>query len=142
METRKEDAANLPDSLNQWADLFVDAPCSGLGVLRRRPDARWKKEAQDIDVLADIQKKILSSAAKTLRPGGVLVYSTCTLTREENQSVVKWFLESHGDFALDVIPDISELSLDKETMQSGMIQLLPHIHGTDGLFMARMRRKG
>ena len=121
---------------------MVDAPCSGLGVLRRRPDARWKKEAQDIDVLADIQKKILSSAAKTLRPGGVLVYSTCTLTREENQSVVKWFLESHGDFALDVIPDISELSLDKETMQSGMIQLLPHIHGTDGLFMARMRRKG
>ncbi|HHT62791.1 MAG: 16S rRNA (cytosine(967)-C(5))-methyltransferase RsmB [Bacillota bacterium] len=143
VETRKEDAANLPDSLNQWADFcLVDAPCSGLGVLRRRPDARWKKEAQDIDVLADIQKKILSSAAKTLRPGGVLVYSTCTLTREENQSVVKWFLESHGDFALDVIPDISELSLDKETMQSGMIQLLPHIHGTDGLFMARMRRKG
>lgn len=153
VEARAEDAIKLPDTLEQWADFcLVDAPCSGLGVLRRRPDARWKKEATDILQLVEIQKKILSSAAKTLRPGGVLVYSTCTVTKEENQSMVNWFLGNHPDFSLERIPDVAvrsvgtgfssgELPFDEASLQSGMVQLLPHLHGTDGLFMARMRRK-
>lgn len=145
VETCAADAANLPASLEEWADyLLVDAPCSGLGVLQRRPDARWKKEAGDIGQLAEIQRKILAGAVKTLRPGGVLVYSTCTVTKEENQSVVQWFLQNHEDFSLEPMHHLEELPLgkkDQEQAAAGMIQLLPHIHGTDGLFMARMRKK-
>lgn len=145
VETEEADAAKLPESLNQWADFcLVDAPCSGLGVLRRRPDARWKKEAKDIDELVKIQKNILASAAKTVSPGGVLVYSTCTITSAENQSIVDWFLKNHEDFALDPISNFAEFNLggeDEKQAASGIIQLLPHIHGTDGLFIARMRKR-
>lgn len=139
------DATKLPDSLNEWADFcLVDAPCSGLGVLRRRPDARWKKEIGDIGQLAEIQQHILASASKTVKPGGILVYSTCTLTTEENQFVIEKFLKNNLDFALDPITNVLELSLGRENEKmaaSGMIQLLPHIHGTDGIFMARLRKR-
>lgn len=145
VEIAEGDARALPESLGQWADYcLVDAPCSGLGVLRRRPDARWKKAAADIDQLTHIQKDILASAAKTLRPGGIMVYSTCTLAPQENQFVVEWFLKNHEDFALDPIVNLSAFNMGEEDVKqasSGMIQLLPHIHGTDGLFMARMRKK-
>jgi len=145
VEAGEADATRLPDSLDEWADFcLVDAPCSGLGVLRRRPDARWKKEIDDIDQLVVIQKKILASAAKTIRPGGILVYSTCTVTSEENQFVIDWFLKNHEGFVLDPISNLAEFHLgeeDKKQAGSGMIQLLPHIHGTDGLFMARLRKR-
>jgi len=146
VEARAEDAAHLPEQLKEWADFcLVDAPCSGLGVLRRRPDARWKKAAGDIEKLVEIQKDILSSAAKTLRPGGILVYSTCTMTREENQELVAWFLDRHQEFCLDPLPEIPGLGSPEshfaiQGTKPGMIQLLPHHHGTDGLFMARMKR--
>ncbi|MCR6544641.1 16S rRNA (cytosine(967)-C(5))-methyltransferase RsmB [Dehalobacterium formicoaceticum] len=146
VETAVQDGTQLPDSLTHWADYcLVDAPCSGLGVLRRRPDARWNKEKGDIGALAAIQKKLLSAAAKTVKPGGILVYSTCTITPEENEALVCWFLREHEDFALDPIDQILGFPLgdlgDHEKPSQGMLQLYPHRHGTDGLFMARMKKR-
>ena len=73
--------------------VLVDAPCSGLGVLRQRPDARWRRKEQDIDSLAKLQRQILENAATLVKPGGTLVYATCTTEPEENQDMIKWFLK-------------------------------------------------
>ncbi|MGI6679427.1 MAG: 16S rRNA (cytosine(967)-C(5))-methyltransferase RsmB [Dehalobacterium sp.] len=143
VETSVQDATQLPDSLQHWADFcLVDAPCSGLGVLRRRPDARWRKESKKIDELVVLQKKILTAAAKTVKPGGILVYSTCTITPEENKKMIHWFLAEHQEYVLDPIDKILDFPWGEHEKQGsdGMIQLYPHIHGTDGLFMARMKK--
>lgn len=145
IDAAQGDSRNLPANLKEWADcVLVDAPCSGLGVLRRRPDSRWNKSAELIEELVDIQKDILKAAAQTVKPGGVLVYSTCTISPEENESMVQGFLQSHPDFALEPITSLLPFSLgEKEKSQAdkGMLQLLPQVHGTDGFFISKMRRK-
>ena len=137
------DSRDLPADLKCWADFaLVDAPCSGLGVLRRRPDSRWNKEESTIKELVPLQEEILLSAAWTVKPGGVLVYSTCTISPEENEEMIKWFLETNGEFALEPLDNI--IFQGKEEIlgkKRGMIQMLPHVHGTDGLFIARLRRR-
>jgi len=139
------DAGDLPEELSQWADYcLVDAPCSGLGVLGRRPDSRWNKSEQQIKELTGIQRQILASSAQTVKPGGVLVYSTCTITPEENQGMVQWFLEHFPTFYLDPVKPFIPFRLKEQDLaqaEQGMVQLLPHVHGTDGLFIARMKRK-
>ena len=118
------DARQLGDKFPAQADkVLVDAPCSGLGVLRRKADLRWKKNFDDLNALPTLQAEILSSAAKTLKPGGILVYSTCTITRRENESVVENFLASHENFKL----------IEMKT-------LLPHVTNTDGFFSAKLIR--
>ncbi|MEW5763136.1 MAG: 16S rRNA (cytosine(967)-C(5))-methyltransferase RsmB [Bacillota bacterium] len=136
------DARELPARYAGWADYtLVDAPCSGLGVLRRRVDARWRKEAAQIPGLVKLQEAILDGAAGTVRPGGVLVYSTCTITREENLDQVEKFLARHGDFVLeDLRPFLPPLVPERE-LARGYIQILPHTHGMDGFFVARLRRR-
>lgn len=138
------DARDLSAKLYGWADyVLVDAPCSGLGVLRRRPDARWRKEGNQITAIVRLQREILESAAKCLRPGGALIYSTCTITREENLGIVEAFLKDHPEFLFGDLRQFLPPGLDREdTAARGYIQLLPHIHGMDGFFMARMRKKG
>ncbi len=138
------DARDLPESYNQWADyVLVDAPCSGLGVLRRRPDARWRKKEEQIYELAELQKQILDSVAAAVKPGGVLVYSTCTITEEENTCQVKSFLAAHPEFKLEPLTGLLPESLDhRDTMKDGYLQILPHVHeGLDGFFIARMSKK-
>lgn len=137
-------AARMPEKLYNSADyVLVDAPCSGLGVLRRRPDARWRKEPEQIAELVKLQAEILESASRCVRKGGVLVYSTCTITREENLGQVEGFLAGHPEFALEDLTSLLPGSLDADrTMDRGYLQLLPHRHGTDGFFIARMRKKG
>ncbi|MBO8127686.1 MAG: 16S rRNA (cytosine(967)-C(5))-methyltransferase RsmB [Peptococcaceae bacterium] len=137
------DARDLPGRFTEWADcVLVDAPCSGLGVLRRRPDARWRKEPGQIPGLVRLQEEILNAAAKCVRPGGVLIYSTCTITREENQQQVEHFLAAHSDFALeDLGPFLPAGLAEPRELARGYIQMLPHRHGTDGFFIARLRRK-
>ncbi|WP_066638751.1 16S rRNA (cytosine(967)-C(5))-methyltransferase RsmB [Desulfolucanica intricata] len=137
------DSRALPEKLESWADyVLVDAPCSGLGVLRRRPDARWRKEPGQLSAIVKLQREILESAARCVRPGGVLVYSTCTITREENHDQVKNFLSTHQDFCLGDITQLLSPELDKDgTMEKGYLQILPHVHGMDGFYIARMRRK-
>lgn len=143
VRTLAADARSLPDSLLGWADcVLVDAPCTGLGVLRRRPDARWRKEPGQIGELVRVQAEILQSAARVLRPGGVLVYSTCTITREENAGQVENFLSARDDFtAEDLSPFLPDTLDGENTYKRGYVQILPHRHGMDGFFMARLRKK-
>lgn len=139
------DATRLHEEYSGQADyILVDAPCSGLGVLRRRPEIRWRKKPEQIAELHELQLAILDSAARCLKPGGALVYSTCTVTEEENTGVVKEILRRHPELKPESLagclpeslPDLSGL----ETIPDGYVQFLPHRHGTDGFFIARFRR--
>jgi 16S rRNA (cytosine967-C5)-methyltransferase len=119
--------------------VLVDAPCSGLGALRRNPDARWRIGPADPARLAETQLALLRSAATALRPGGSLVYSTCTLLAEENERVVDAFLREATDFALlpaERAPEEVRELLDGR----GFLRCLPHLHDTDGFFAARFER--
>ncbi|TYO97374.1 16S rRNA (cytosine(967)-C(5))-methyltransferase RsmB [Desulfallas thermosapovorans] len=138
------DARQIPEEYRGWADyVLVDAPCSGLGVLRRRPDARWRKDEEQINSLTELQAQILESAAAALKPGGVLVYSTCTITREENLEQVERFLLKHPGYRPESLVEFLPASLDHgKTMSRGYLQILPHVHGLDGFFMARLRKSG
>ena len=138
IEAKLLDATTIGELYPRQADrVLVDAPCSGLGVLRRKPDARWKNKAELLETLPPLQSAILASAAEAVKPGGVLVYSTCTIAREENQAVVEAFLQAHADFELENTGGY--LPLQKR--DAAMIQLLPQNDGTDGFFIVRMKRK-
>ena len=112
--------------------VLVDAPCSGLGLTHDKPDIRYAKSDADIVSLCEIQKSILSACAEYVKPNGVLVYATCTISKRENEDCVRSFLASHSDFALEALPI--------PICNDGTVQLFPHIHGLDGFFIARMRR--
>lgn len=118
--------------------ILVDAPCSGLGTLRSHPEIKWNRGITDVVRLGELQRKILAQAASYLKPEGVLVYSTCTLTAEENEKVVAEFLAYHRDFALD--PAENYLPEQKELINGHYFMALPHKHDTDGFFAARLRR--
>ena len=123
----------------EWAERFdaviVDAPCSGLGIIRKKPDTRYKK-ADDLFTLPVIQAAILDNAAAYVRPGGTLVYSTCTILPEENQQVTDDFLAQHSDFFMD------SFALPAPVGQTdGRVTLWPQRHGTDGFYICRMKRR-
>ena len=135
------DASKFNENLAGMMDaVLVDAPCSGLGVIGDKPDIKYKLTGEAIDALAEIQRNILDACARYVRPGGLLVYSTCTILPEENGDQVDSFLARHPEFA----PDAGEGWLP-ETLRgrllSGRIQILPSRDGMDGFFIARMRRK-
>lgn len=138
------DARELPEKFHNRADfVLVDAPCSGLGVLRRRPDARWRKEPGQIPAIVKLQAEILEGASRCVKEGGVMVYSTCTITREENLGQVEEFLARHPEFKTEDLTSLLPGGLDLEgTLARGYLQILPHRHGMDGFFIARMRKKG
>jgi 16S rRNA (cytosine967-C5)-methyltransferase len=115
--------------------VLVDAPCSGLGTLRRNPDLKWRQTEQDVMELNIKQKNILSRAAKLTKEGGRVVYATCSLLREENESVAEAFLDSNPDFTL--VPANEVLAQQQINLDTGKyLNLLPHLHGTDGFFAA------
>jgi 16S rRNA (cytosine967-C5)-methyltransferase len=117
--------------------VLVDAPCSGLGVVRRHADLRWTKREEEIPRLAALQGKILDAAARWVRPGGRLVYSTCSVLEEENEDVVRAFLTRHPEFRLDPLP----VSLAAFAAgDSRFFRAWPQRHGTDGAFGCRMLR--
>lgn len=119
--------------------ILVDAPCSGLGTLRSHPEAKWHREEQDLQRLSTLQKRILRRAASYLKPGGTLVYSTCTLTREENEEVVEDFLDREKNWALESVEGY--LPKEARALTRGKYFLaLPHKHDTDGFFAARLRK--
>lgn len=123
----------------EWESAFdlviADVPCSGLGVIRKKPDIRYKAAA-DFEGLPAIQAGILANASRYVRQGGELLYSTCTFRREENDDVVSAFLKGNADFAAE------DFELPGGLCPSGgVLQLMPHIHGTDGFFIAKLRRK-
>ena len=122
----------------EWAERFdtvlVDAPCSGLGIIRKKPDVRYKK-ADDLFTLPVIQTALLDNAARYVAPGGVLVYSTCTILPEENEQVTDAFLTEHSDFCRDGFTLPAPVG---ET--EGQLTLWPQRHGTDGFYICRMKR--
>ncbi len=115
--------------------VLVDAPCSNLGVLRRNPEVKWRRQPSDIALASQRQREILGSAALMVRPGGRLVYATCSLEPEENDDVARAFLAAKPEFRLDP-PDDFPLPLDA----GGWLRCLPHRHGTDGFSAVRFRR--
>jgi 16S rRNA (cytosine967-C5)-methyltransferase len=121
---RLEPDRPLPRDLGLADRVLVDAPCSSLGTLRRSPDLRWRIAPGSIESLARTQSEILERAGSCVRPGGRLVYATCTLGREENDEVVRAFLAIHHEYELEGTP----------------LWLLPHVDGTDGFFAAALRR--
>ncbi len=117
--------------------VLVDAPCSGLGTLRRRADARWRKAASIVAEMAALQRALLAAAAGCLRPGGILVYSVCSFEPEETDETVKDFLDSHTDFAQD---DARPYVPPAFRGADRALRAFPHTHGTDGVFAVRLRR--
>jgi len=117
--------------------VLIDVPCTGTGTFRRHPDARWRLKVSDIAVMAALQRAILRAAATAVLPGGLLVYSTCSLEPEENDEQVDTFLADHPDWTLEPPP---EGAVPAEVLDGGRLRVLPQRDGTDGAFAARLRR--
>jgi 16S rRNA (cytosine967-C5)-methyltransferase len=133
VEVRTADAAGSHEGA--YDRVLVDPPCSDLGTLAARPDVRWRKDSEPPTAL---QAAILEAGANAVRPGGVLVYSTCTISPRENELLIGDFLERRDDFAVDDMP--SDLPVWDHPSVPGFLQTLPHRDGTDGFFIARLRR--
>jgi 16S rRNA (cytosine967-C5)-methyltransferase len=120
--------------------VLVDAPCSGMGTLRRNPDVKWRQQPEGIAELTEKQASILDGAARLVKFGGRLVYATCSLLDEENEGIVQGFLASHPDFEL--VPMHKVLAEQRIPLEMGdYLKMLPHKHGTDGFFAAVFERK-
>jgi 16S rRNA (cytosine967-C5)-methyltransferase len=128
--------ARHPPFAGRFDAVLVDAPCSGLGTLRRHPELRWRRRPEDIARLAALQRDLLSGVAPLVRPGGVLVYAVCTSTREENEHVLEWLRRTHPGFALE---DAATLVPPDLVTPAGTLRTLPHRHGLDGFFAVRLR---
>jgi len=140
--TLERDATkSLKDLLEtgEFDRILVDAPCSGLGSLRRNPDARWRVRPEDFEALSKIQRAILESAASVLRPGGSLVYSTCTITPEENEDVIRGFMATRSQWQVAQREE-APAAIQKLIDDDGFLRLLPHRHGMDGFFAVRLIR--
>ncbi|MDQ0337554.1 16S rRNA (cytosine967-C5)-methyltransferase [Caldalkalibacillus uzonensis] len=122
--TARDGTAVSPEEWGTFDCILVDAPCSGFGVIKHKPDLKWNKRLEDIEQIKELQLHLLSNAAKLLKSGGQLVYSTCTIDKEENEGVIERFLEYHPHF---------ELAGD-------MRQILPQDFGSDGFFMVKLSK--
>lgn len=134
---RQQDASQVvPEWVGAMDTVIADVPCSGLGIIRKKPDIRYKnlKELEDLPAL---QLKILETQASYVRPGGTLLYSTCTVLKRENEDVVSAFLAAHGEFTTEPLP-LPDVFPKNET---GMLTLIPGEYDTDGFFICRLRRK-
>lgn len=123
------------DFINQFDLVITDVPCSGLGIIRKKPDIRYKEE-KPLERLPEIQLAILKTASTYVKEGGALLYCTCTILQRENKDVIDTFLKDHSEFELESfeLPEIG-------TVASGELTLLPHVHDTDGFYIAKLRKK-
>ena len=142
--TAVEDARKAGDLFQKeyFDKILVDAPCSGLGVMRRKPDAKYTKKPEDIERLSEIQLNILSAVSPLLKQGGTLVYSTCTVDKQENDHVAKRFLEEHTDFTEDkeLAGRLPEQA--KPFVNGNQLQLMPQDMESDGFFIACFKKEG
>ncbi len=142
IQAELRDARKVLVDMDRKADfVLLDAPCTGTGVIRRKPDSRWRKEPEQLPEILELQKEMLQSLAQSLKPGGVLLYSTCSVLPEENQEQVKTFLKNNPSFETEDLEGFLPESLTQGKAYKGYIQLYPHIHNTDGFFICRMRRR-
>ena len=137
VQTQKLDARKVHEFFEKdsFDKILVDAPCSGIGLLRRKPDIKYNKETADFTSLQEIQLEILGSVCQTLRKGGIITYSTCTIVSEENFKVVQAFLESH--------PEFEQVKLEhecKDILKDGCILITPELYGSDGFFISQFRK--
>lgn len=137
LETKHMDAKTLnPAEIGYFDHVIVDAPCSGMGIIRKQPEIRYKN-AEDIKNLPNIQAEVLKGAARCVRHGGTMLYATCTILPEENENLVASFLAEHADFSLEAFTLPGEIGhVDK-----GQITLYPHRQQTDGFFIAKLRKE-
>ena len=143
IEIREGDAARLGELLGEKVDsVLLDAPCSGLGTLQRNPELKWRRRRDGLAPLSDAQLELLDACAESLRPGGILVYSVCTFTREETTSVLDRFMSAHSDFRPSELASHLPDPFSKEAGRSGQIQLMPHLHSTEGMYIARLVKHG
>ncbi|MBO2944972.1 16S rRNA (cytosine(967)-C(5))-methyltransferase RsmB [Paenibacillus sp. F411] len=136
-------ALDLPKAHEEAAfdRVLLDAPCSGLGVIRRKPDLKWTKTAEDVGAIAELQQELIQAAAKLVKPGGLLVYSTCTMEERENEGVVEGFLASRPEFEVEKDPDgFQERVREQALSRGGGVQILPQHFHSDGFYIARLRR--
>lgn len=121
--------------------ILLDSPCSGLGVIRRKPDVKWTKSEADIAAISKLQDQLLRTVAPLLKPGGILVYSTCTVESEENEQAIARFLSEHPEFEPDSAAGAHLPQLERSYLQPGIVRILPHDYGTDGFFIAALRKQ-
>lgn len=138
IEVEQHDATIFDEKLVEKFDKIVaDVPCSGLGVIRRKPDIKWNTKEEDIEELTQIQYKILVNASKYLKKGGTLVYSTCTNNKKENDDIVNKFLEENKEFKISKIDNIPE-DFIKDVHNEGMLELAPDKNKCDGFFICKL----
>lgn len=139
IKTEVFDATILDEKLVEKADYcIVDVPCSGLGIIRSKPEIKYNKTETDLNNIIEIQQKILQNASKYLKVGGELVYSTCTTNKEENINVIRNFLDNNDNF---IVVDITgETKNQFNTSKDGYVEIYPHTHHMDGFFIAKLKR--
>lgn len=137
IELTHGDATDLPKKWHEHFDkVLADVPCSGLGIMQRKLDMRWEKDPEQLERLPKLQLQILEQAAQTVKPGGILVYSTCTINSRENEGVVQAFLDKHSEFILeDAAPYVPF------PVSGPMVTLWPNRDEMDGFFIARLRKR-
>ncbi|MCD8214252.1 MAG: 16S rRNA (cytosine(967)-C(5))-methyltransferase RsmB [Clostridiales bacterium] len=141
IKTELFNAAKLNEAdIEKYDRVLVDAPCSGLGLLKKKPDIKYNRTLKDIEALAALQKQILTAAEKYVKPGGVLVYSTCTVSVKENEEIREWFLKSFGYDPCDIEGYIP-VGVENSSFKEGYINITPFMWGGDGFFIAKFRKR-
>ena len=138
VKTECQDATIYKEEYKEKFDkILLDVPCLGIGVLKRKPDIKWKRKPEDIEEITQIQQNILETCAKYLKPNGQLIYSTCSIFKEENDSIIDKFLQKNTNFVYSKIeiPD-----LENNTEKINKIQLYQN-EETDGFFMCKLQKK-
>ncbi|MFA9463874.1 MAG: 16S rRNA (cytosine(967)-C(5))-methyltransferase RsmB [Velocimicrobium sp.] len=136
-----QDALSPDHASKESADIVLaDLPCTGLGVIKRKGDIKYKTEREDVDSLSKLQRDILSVVTDYVKPGGVLIYSTCTINKYENMDNVTFLLDNF-DFELETLVPYLPEKLKKDSKEKGYVQLLPGVDETDGFFLARLRKR-
>jgi 16S rRNA (cytosine967-C5)-methyltransferase len=142
IKTHEQDASQFVPEYRGKADrVLLDAPCSGFGTIRRRPDIKWSRQERDIAQLAKLQYEILDTSVRYLKKGGILVYATCTNEPEENLQVIDKFLDRHGDFTLCDFTQTLPECFRKDSCREGYINFFPHMDGIDGFFVSKLLKK-
>ncbi|MCD8036912.1 MAG: 16S rRNA (cytosine(967)-C(5))-methyltransferase RsmB, partial [Clostridiales bacterium] len=141
IEIRLRDASvKHAEDFEKYDRVIVDVPCSGLGLIRKKPDIKLNKSGEDIDGLIKLQRKIIDSSLDCVKPGGILVYSTCTICKKENEMNYKYILDKVGFEPVDIRESLPENL--REYAEDGYIQLRPDINNMDGFFISAVRKKG
>lgn len=142
LETKRSDASRAyAEDREAWDRVLLDAPCSGLGIIRNKPDLKLHRKPEDVESLAALQREMLQAAAQCVRPGGVLVYSTCTLSPRENEDNVAWFLDQHPEFVPERLEGILPAGFPPSQIHPSYTYVLPEKDFFDGFFLARFYKK-